>query len=319
MNAAFPALPARLTGMLPVSDIHTLYYEESGNPNGVPVVFLHGGPGGGTDPAHRTFFDPAFYRIILFDQRGSGKSTPSAELRENTTWDLVSDIEKIRTHLGIDKWLVFGGSWGSTLALAYAIRHPKAVTGLILRGIFLCRASEIRWFYQEGASHIFPDLWDKYLAAIPEAEHNDLVTAYYKRLTHSNPLVRLDAALAWSQWEASTSKLILDPDLINKFEEPELALAFSRIECHYFYHDSFMPTPNYLLEQVPLIRHIPTRIIQGRYDVVCPIRSAWDLHKAFPEAELRIVPDAGHAAFEKGILHELVQATEDFKELRIKN
>lgn len=312
----FPEIEPYETSRLRVSTIHDLYYEQCGNPDGKPVVFLHGGPGGGVSHAYRRYFDPAFYRIILFDQRGAGQSTPSAELRENTTWDLVEDIERLRNHLGVDRWLVFGGSWGSTLALTYAIQHPGQVVGLILRGIFLCRKLEIEWFYQNGASFIYPDAWDKYLAPIPEAERGDLVQAYYRRLTSDDPQVRLEAAKAWSIWEASTSHLYIDAEGVRKFDEnDEKSLAFARIECHYFTNHAFFPQDDYLLRHAHEINHISTRIAQGRYDIVCPIRSAWDLKKVMPAADLRIVPDAGHSSFEPGIARELVQATQDFQHL----
>jgi proline iminopeptidase len=311
----FPTLEPFNKGFLKVSEIHTLYYEESGNPQGKPVVFLHGGPGGGVSPEHRRFFDPDIYRIVLFDQRGSGLSTPCAELRENTTWDLVNDIEKIREFLNIEKWVVFGGSWGSTLALSYAITHPSRVKALILRGIFLCRPSEIKWFYQEGASNIFPDIWDEYLKPIPENERQDMVTAYYKRLTDTNSDIRIEAAKAWSKWEAATSRLYVDHVAIDAFDEIELALSFARIECHYFTNGAFFETPNWLLENILKIRHIPGFIIQGRYDVVCPTTSAWELHKAWPEAKFTIIPDSGHAAAEPGTRSALIEATEFCKTL----
>jgi len=301
-------------GMFQVSDIHALYYEQCGNPAGQPVVFLHGGPGGGISPGYRQFFDPAHYRVILFDQRGAGRSTPHAELRENTTWDLVADIERLREHFKIERWQVFGGSWGSTLALAYAETHPDRVTALVLRGIFLCRPKEINWFYQNGADAIFPDVWEEYERVIPEAERVDMLTAYHRRLTGADEQVRLEAARAWSVWEGSTSKLVPDPGLIERFGEAHLALAMARIECHYFMHNAFFETENYLIENVGKIWDIPAVIVQGRYDVVCPMMSAWDLHKAWPEAELRIVPDAGHSAMEKGIISALVEATDRFRE-----
>lgn len=313
MRDFFPAIEPFRKGELAVSAIHTLYYEQVGNPQGIPILFLHGGPGGGISPDHRRYFDPHVYHIILFDQRGSGKSRPVAELRENTTWDLVSDIEILRQHVGVDQWQVFGGSWGSTLALAYAITHPKKVKALILRGIFLCRPSEIQWFYQHGTSELFPDRWEKYLQIIPENERHDLVTAYYKRLTHEDFEVRLQAAKAWSQWEAATSRLIVSETAIDDFEEPNYALSFARIECHYFMNNAFFPTNNYLLENISKIKHIPGVIIQGRYDVVCPVRSAWDLHKAWPEAKLHIIAEAGHAASETGIRSALIETTEAFK------
>ncbi|WP_373998339.1 prolyl aminopeptidase [Bdellovibrio bacteriovorus] len=315
MRDFYPSIEPNNSGMLKVSDIHTLYWEECGNPQGKPVVFLHGGPGGGVAPDHRRFFDPKAYRIILFDQRGSGKSTPCAELRENNTWELIKDIETIRTMLKIDKWVVFGGSWGSTLALTYAISHPERVKALVLRGIFLCRPSEIKWFYQEGASEIFPDVWDEYLKPIPVAERGDMVTAYYKRLTHESSEVRLQAAKAWSKWEAATSRLIVDQNAIDEFDDPEYALSFARIECHYFTNNAFFSTNNWILENIEAIRKIPAVIVQGRYDVVCPARSAWDLHKAWPEAKFTIVSDSGHAAAEPGTRSALIEATDSFKHL----
>ena len=300
------------TGRLKVSDVHEIYYEQCGNPNGKPAVFLHGGPGGGISSDYRRYFDPNIYRLVLFDQRGSGKSTPHASIEENTTWHLVEDIERLREHLNIRHWQVFGGSWGSTLALAYAETHPNRVRELVLRGIFLCRPKEIRWFYQEGASEIFPDVWEEYLKVIPESERADMVSAYHRRLTSEDDAVRLEAARAWSIWEGSTSKLFFDPDMIEKFADPEFALAFARIECHYFMNNAFFSSDNYLIENISRIRVIPAVIVQGRYDVVCPIRSAWDLHRAWPEAELRIIPDAGHSISEPGIIDALVRATDKF-------
>ncbi|MFN2454029.1 MAG: prolyl aminopeptidase [Pyrinomonadaceae bacterium] len=301
-------------GMLKVSPRHSIYYEQCGNAEGQPVVFLHGGPGGGIVPDYRRFFDPQHYRVILFDQRGAGRSTPHAELQENTTWDLVADIERLREHFGVERWQVFGGSWGSTLSLAYAQRHPERVTSLVLRGIFLCRPKEIAWFYQEGASAIFPDVWEEYLRVIPEAERNDMLAAYHRRLTSTDEDVRLEAARAWSAWEGSTSKLFPDSNLIEHFNEPHLALSLARIECHYFMNNCFFETDNFLIENVGKIRHIPAVIVQGRYDVVCPMMSAWELHKAWPEASLQVVPDAGHSAMEIGITSALVEATNRFRE-----
>ena len=310
----YPEIQPFKTDMLKVSDLHTIYVEQCGNPKGRPVVFLHGGPGGGVSPDHRRFFDPKHYHIILFDQRGSGKSTPAAELRENSTWELVKDIETIREHVGVKDWIVFGGSWGSTLALAYAETHPERVKGLILRGIFLCRPSEIKWFYQFGASEIFPDVWQTYHDHIPAAERNDFVSAYYKRLTSDDSNVRLTAAKIWSKWEAATSRLIVDLKSIDAFEDPTYALQFARIECHYFMNNAFFKTNNWLLENISKIRHIPTAIVQGRYDVVCPARSAWDLKQAFPEAQLNFIADAGHAAGETGIRSKLIEYTDLFRE-----
>ncbi len=304
------------TGYLPVSDIHTIYYEQCGNPDGKPVVFLHGGPGGGIVPEYRRFFDPAAYRIVLFDQRGSGNSTPHANLEDNTTWHLVADIETLREHLKIESWQVFGGSWGSTLSLAYAQTHPQRVRELVLRGIFLCRPKEIQWFYQEGASAIFPDVWEKYVQVIPEAERVDFLSAYHRRLTGDDEAAKLEAARAWSVWEGSTSKLFPDQGLIDHFDDAEFAIAFARIECHYFMNNAFFDTDNYLIENVDKIRHIPAVIVQGRYDVVCPMMSAWELHRAWPEAELQVIPDAGHSATEPGTISALVDATDRFREMQ---
>ena len=314
MRNLYPPIEPYDQGMLAVSPVHTLYYEQSGNPQGLPVLFLHGGPGGGTVPEYRCFFDPAAYRIVLFDQRGAGRSTPHASLEENTTWHLVADIEELRRHLKIESWVVFGGSWGSTLALAYAQTHPEKVRALVLRGIFLCRQKEIQWFYQEGASAIFPDVWEEYVRVIPEAERGDMLSAYHRRLTSEEEAVRLEAARAWSVWEGSTSKLFPDQGLIDHFAEPHLALALARIECHYFMHQAFFNTDNYLIENAGRIRRIPAVIVQGRYDVVCPMMSAWELHRAWPEADLRVIPDAGHSALEPGITSALVEATDNFRD-----
>jgi proline iminopeptidase len=308
----YPPIQPFDDGFLKVSDLHTMHYEQVGNPKGKKAVFLHGGPGGGLDEDYRRYFDPARWHVVLFDQRGSGKSTPRAELRENTTWDLVADTERLREHLGIERWLVFGGSWGSTLALAYAETHPGRCTGLVLRGIFLLRRKELLWFYQEGANALFPDAWDEYLKPIPEVERGDLMSAYYRRLTSPDPAVRAEAARAWSIWEGSTSRLFVDPDLVSKFGAGEFADAFARIECHYFVHGAFMRADTQLLDDVPKIAHLPGVIVQGRYDVVCPAMSAWDLHRRWPASKLVIVPDAGHSMKEPGILSALVQATDDF-------
>ena len=312
MKNLYPEIEPFDTGRLKVSPIHEVYYEQVGNPTGKPAVFLHGGPGGGIGTDYRRYFDPEVYRVVLFDQRGSGKSTPPASLEENTTWHLVSDIEQLREHLGINTWQVFGGSWGSTLALAYAETHPDRASELVLRGIFLCRPKEIQWFYQEGASAIFPDVWEEYLKVVPEAERTDMVSAYYRRLTSEDGSVRLEAARAWSIWEGSTSKLFFDPKMIEKFADPEFALAFARIECHYFMNNAFFNSDNYLIENVKKLRDIPSVIVQGRYDVVCPMMSAWDLHRAWPEAQLHIIPDAGHSISEPGIIDALVEATDNF-------
>jgi proline iminopeptidase len=300
---------------LQVSKIHKIHFEEHGNPRGKPLVFLHGGPGGGIDASHPRYFDPKKWRIVLFDQRGCGKSKPFSELRENTIWDLVADIEQLRQHLGLDRWVVTGGSWGSTLSLAYAETHPARCKALVLRGIFLLRESELRWFYQEGASHIFPDAWEHYLAPIPPRERRNLMKAYYKRLTGKSRRVRMQAARAWSIWEGSTSKLYLDPALIKKFGSGKFADAFARIEAHYFVNRAFLRRDDQLLRDVHKIRHIPGVIVQGRYDVVCPIRSAWDLHRAWPEAKLVVVPDAGHSMSEPGIRSALIEETARFARL----
>ncbi len=316
ISSFYPEIETYKTEFIKVSDIHTLYLEQSGNPNGRPVLFLHGGPGGGTNSDHRRFFNPEHYRIILFDQRGSGQSTPAAELKENTTWDLVSDIEKIRNHLKISDWIVFGGSWGSTLALAYAETYPQFVKGLILRGIFLCRPSEIKWFYQFGASEIFPDQWETYKNHIAPNEQNDFVRAYYKKLTDENLNVRLTAAKIWSKWEAATSKLFIDPNFIDEFEDPTHALQFARIECHYFMNNAFFKTNNWLIENLDKLKNIPITIIQGRYDIVCPMRSAWDLHLALGKLNIphtmKIIQDAGHSANEAGIKSTLIDYTNKF-------
>lgn len=309
----YPEIEPFDEGFLKVSALHTLYYEQSGNPAGKPVVFLHGGPGAGSSPKARRFFDPQHYRIVLFDQRGCGNSTPHAELDGNTTWDLVADIERLREHLAIQRWQVFGGSWGSTLALAYAQAHSSRVTELVLRGIFLLRRWELEWFYQKGCDALYPDAWEPYLNAIAEGERGDLISAYYRRLTSTDPATRLAAAKAWSVWEGSTSYLLQDTAHIDGSAEDEFALAFSRIECHYFVHGGFFDHDDQLLRNAHRLKNIPAVIVQGRYDVVCPARSAWDLHRAWPEADLRIVADAGHSAFEPGITHELVEATDRFR------
>jgi proline iminopeptidase len=314
LRTLYPSMEPYRTGFLRVSDVHELYYEESGNPRGKPAVFVHGGPGGGTDPKMRGFFDPKKYRIILFDQRGCGQSRPHASLEDNTTWHLVEDMERLREELGIEKWLVFGGSWGSTLALAYAETHPQRVSELVLRGIFLLRRWEIEWFYQNpgGAAALYPDLWEQYVEPIPQDERADMIGAYYKLLTSNDAEVLGKAAKAWSVWEGATSFLRLNPDYIAKFQEGEYAAAFARIECHYFINRGFFKTDNQLIEGVDRIRNIPTVIVQGRYDVVCPMKSAWNLHRAWPEADLRIVADAGHSAFETGNIQELISATDRF-------
>lgn len=309
----FPEIEPYQQGFIKVDKEHQIYYEQSGNPLGKPVIFLHGGPGGGSSPKVRRFWDPLYYQIIVFDQRGCGKSTPFASLNNNTTWDLVEDIEKIRQHLNIEKWQVFGGSWGSTLALSYASKYASRITELILRGIFTLREKELLWFYQEGCSNIYPDVWEPYLNFIPNAERSNMISAYYKRLTSENEDIRNKAAKIWSIWEGSTSRLHMDQELISKSGEDQFALAFARIECHYFINKGFFDYDGYLLDQVDRFRSIPAIIVQGRYDVVCPMMTAWDLHKKWPEAELKIVQDAGHASFESGITHELILATEKYK------
>jgi proline iminopeptidase len=311
MRELYPRIKPYVTHSLKVVAPHVLYAEESGIPDGIPVLFVHGGPGAGCSPYHRSFFDPEKYRIILFDQRGSGRSEPHASLQDNTTQELVADMERIREHLGIEQWVLFGGSWGSTLSLAYAETHPERVLGLVLRGIFLCRPDEIHWFYQEGASHLFPDYWQEFLKPIPEEEHGNLVRAYYQRLTGENELARMAAAKAWSTWEGRTSTLLPSQSLVDHFSEPHNALSLARIECHYFTHDSFLK-PDQLLRDAHRLADIPGVIVQGRYDVVCPMRSAWQLSQAWPGAELQIIPDAGHSVLEPGIVDALVRATDDF-------
>ncbi|MBC8196712.1 MAG: prolyl aminopeptidase [Candidatus Marinimicrobia bacterium] len=313
MKSLYPSLKPYFNDILQVSEIHSIYFEIAGNPEGIPVVFLHGGPGGGIEDIYRQYFDPEKYKIILFDQRGCGKSTPHAELENNTTWDLISDIEKIRKLLNIDNWIVFGGSWGSTLALSYAITYPQKCLGLILRGIFLLRKFEIEWFYQYGASNIFPDAWEKYIEVIPEEERGDIVKAFYKRLTSNDEQLRINTAKAWAIWEGSTSKLIPPKVALHNFNDSKIAEAFSRIECHYFINKGFFEYDGWILDQIDKIRHIPTEIVQGRYDVVCPMKSAWDLHRAFPEANFHLVKDAGHSMTELGIASKLIEIMDNFK------
>ncbi len=311
-------LKTNQTGFIQVSNIHNIYWEESGNPDGKPVIFVHGGPGGGVSPETRRFFNPDKYRIIQFDQRGCGKSTPNACVEENTTWDLIADMETIRELLNVDKWQVFGGSWGSTLALVYAIKHPSRVIELVLRGIFLLRKAELQWFYQFGASQLFADAWQTYRNFIPEDERHDLMSAYQKRLFGEDKQQQLLAARHWSVWEGSTCHMIPDLKHIEETADDEFALAFSRIENHYFMNQGFFGSENdgenWILDNIDTIRHIPTVIIQGRYDVVCPMTTAYDLHRVFPESELIIVPEAGHSAFEPHIITELVKATDKFVE-----
>jgi len=308
----YPAINPFNTFYLKVSKLHTIYVEESGNPDGKPVIFLHGGPGGGIEPIYRQYFNPKLWRIIIFDQRGCGNSIPHAELNENNTWNLVNDIELIREYLNIDKWTIFGGSWGSTLALSYAIKHVKYCSELILRGIFLLRKKEINWFYQEGCSYIYPDAWEDYINIIPEEERKDLVKAYYKRLTSNDEKVRIEAATAWSKWEASTSKLIQNKDSLHHFDNKKIAEAFARIECHYFINKGFFDSDGWILKNISILKSIPNIIIQGRYDVVCPIISAWDLHKAWENSNLFVVQDAGHSMLELGIQNKLIDYTDKF-------
>jgi proline iminopeptidase len=312
MREFYPELQPHTRGRLRVSELHEIYYEECGNPKGKPVVVLHGGPGGGITPFLRRLHDPMQYRIILFDQRGCGQSTPYAELRENTTWHLVADMEALRVHLGVEAWQVLGGSWGSTLALAYAQKHAERVTELILRGIFTIRKREIDWFYQEGASALFPDVWETYVAPIPAAERGDMVSAYYRRLTGDDEVQKMACAKAWSRWEASTISLLPNADLVNTFSADTFALAFARIECHYFVNKGFFDRDDQLLADAPKLRNIPGVIIQGRYDVVTPMETAWALHRAWPEADFEIIPDAGHTATEPGLTDALIRATERF-------
>lgn len=307
----YPPIEPFETGYLDVGDGHQLYYEQSGNADGAPVVVLHGGPGGGSGPKLRQFFDPDHYRIVIFDQRGAGLSRPHASLESNTTQHLIGDIERLRETLSVSRWQVFGGSWGSTLALAYAQAHPDRVSELVLRGVFMLRPKELHWFYQHGASEIFPDAWQHYLAPIPEAERGNLLEAYHRRLTHEDESVRMEAARAWSIWEGSTSFLHPNEAARTEFGEPARALSMARIECHYFLNQGFM-APDQLLSNIDLIRHIPGVIVQGRYDVVCPPASAWELHAAWPESKLVMVPDAGHSAFETGNAAALIQATDHF-------
>lgn len=313
MAALYPDIEPFDTGTLQVDARHRLYYEQCGNPKGKPVVLLHGGPGAGCGPKMRRFHDPKHYRIVLFDQRGAGRSTPHADLVDNTTHALVADIEALRTHLGVERWQVFGGSWGSTLALAYAETHPDRVSELVLRGIFMLRRWELEWFYQEGASRLFPDAWQQYLAGIPAVEHGDLISAYHRRLTHEDPAVRLAAARRWSVWEAATSFLRQDPDFMSGHEEEAFALAFARIEAHYFVNGGFFEHDDQLLRDAHRIRHIPGTIVHGRYDVVCPVQNAWDLKAVWPEATLHIAPTSGHSAFEPEIASLLVDATNAYR------
>jgi proline iminopeptidase len=307
----YPEIEPYQAGMLALDGLHHMYWEASGNPNGKPVVFLHGGPGAGASPAHRRFFDPKHYRIIIFDQRGAGRSTPLGAITDNTTPHLIADMETLRKHLNIERWLVFGGSWGSTLAIAYAEAHPARCCGLILRGIFLCRKSEIDWFLHD-LKNLFPEAWHTFAGYIPASERGDLLKAYYKRLIDPDPAIHMPAARAWGRYEGSCSTLMPSPETVAYFGGDVVALGLARIEAHYFTHDIFLPV-NSLLDNVNRIRNIPGVIVQGRYDAVCPVISADDLHRAWPEAEYHIVPDAGHAAWEPGICKQLVAACERFK------
>jgi proline iminopeptidase len=308
----YPSIEPYETGFLRVSDLHEIYFEVSGNPKGKPAVVCHGGPGGGSTPSMRRYFDPARYRVVVFDQRGCGRSTPNAELRDNTTWHLVEDMEKLRQRLGIERWQVFGGSWGSTLALTYAQTHPDRVSELVLRGIFTLRREELLWFYQKGADWFYPDAWEEFLKPIPPAERGDIMAAYYRRLTGDDAEERIRAAKAWSVWEGGTVSLFPSAERISTFSGDAFALAFARIECHYFVNRGFFERDDQVIADIGLARHIPAVIVQGRYDVVTPLRTAWELHKAWPEAEFMIVQDAGHAASEPGIIDALVRATNKF-------
>jgi proline iminopeptidase len=309
----FPPIEPYGTGMLPLDRRHTMYWEQSGNPRGQPVVFLHGGPGAGATPTHRRFFDPAAYRIIVFDQRGAGRSTPLGELTDNSTEHLVADLERLREHLGIDRWVIFGGSWGSTLAIAYAQAYPHRVRALILRGIFLCRKAEVDWFLY-GIRTVFPEAWRAFVGIIPEDERDDLLIAYYRRLTNPDPAVHMPAARAWSIYEGACSTLLPNPDTVAAFGEDRMALGLARIEAHFFLHEVRPPMRD-LIRGIDPIRSIPATIVQGRYDMVCPLASADELARAWPEAHYAIVPDAGHSAMEPGVRAQLVTATERAKRL----
>lgn len=313
MRTLYPEIEPFDSDFLNVNARYRMYYEQCGNPQGKPVVILHGGPGAGCGAKIRRFHDPRAYRIILLDQRGAGRSTPHADLVDNTTWALVADIEKLREHFGIERWQVFGGSWGSTLALAYAEKHPDRVSELVVRGIFLLRRWELEWFYQEGCSRLFPDAWEKYLEPIPEVERGDIISAYHRRLTSDDESVRLEAAQAWSTWEASTSFMLQDEDFINSHQDAHFALSFARIENHYFVNGGFFEVEGQLLRDAYKLKGIPGVIVHGRYDVVCPIANAWDLHKAWPEAKLRISPTAGHSAFEAENASALIEATDSYR------
>lgn len=311
MGSLYPDLQPYATHQLAVDEIHTLYVEEVGTPDGIPAVFLHGGPGAGCEPYHRRLFDPQRYRLVLFDQRGSGRSRPHAELQANTTWDLVADMELIREQLGIERWLVFGGSWGSTLGLAYAQSHPQRVSAMILRGIFLCRQHEIDWFYQQGASRLFPDYWQEFVKPIAVSRRGTMLQAYHELLTGDDEVRRLAAAKAWSGWEGRCATLRENPSVVGHFRDAHVALSLARIECHYFTHDAFL-RPNQLLEDAGRLAGIPGVVVHGRYDAICPLENAWELHQAWSGSELQIQPSSGHAASEPEILSALVDATDRF-------
>jgi len=312
MLKLFPAIEPFNTGYME-RGCHEIYYEQCGNPNGKPAVFLHGGPGGGGSTTVRRFFNPERYHIVIFDQRGCGRSKPHGCLEQNTTWDLVEDIEALKNKLGFEKWLVFGGSWGSTLSLAYSQTYPKSVSEMVLRGIFMLRKKELDWFYQEGASNIFPEAWEKFLEPIDIGQRDDLMSAYHEIFKSDNTEKKLNAAIAWSRWEGSTSSLSYNPDMADSFSDPRFALAFALIENHYFVNKGFLEHENQLIESgIDIIRNIPTTIVQGRYDIVCPMTTAWELSKNWPEANLIVAPSSGHTAFEKEITHELIKATEEF-------
>ena len=310
-RSLYPEVDAYSFGWLQTGGPHELYYEECGNPKGKAAIVLHGGPGGAINPTMRRFFDPAKWRVALFDQRGCGKSRPNASLEDNTTWSLIEDIERLRVHLGVEKGTVFGGSWGSTLALAYAVMHPERVEGLVLRGVFLLTQRELKWFYQDGASFLFPDAWERFVGPIPKGERNDMIAAYHKRLVHSDRKVQAEAAAAWSQWEGDTISIRGPEARPPKFNEVDFAIAFARIECHFFANRGFFPEDGWLLKQVEKIRKIPGWIVQGRFDVVTPLESAWALHKAWPESRFDIIWDAGHASTEPGVIDALIRATDE--------
>ncbi|BCD96979.1 prolyl aminopeptidase [Marinagarivorans cellulosilyticus] len=313
MQCLYPEIRTNKSYSLQVDDTHTLYIEESGDPQGIPVLFIHGGPGAGTSSFDRRFFDPDKYRIILFDQRGAGQSKPHASLNDNTTGHLIADIEKIREHLKVDKWLLFGGSWGSTLALLYAQAYPERVQGMILRGIFLCRDKDLEWFYQSGADRIFPDYWEDYLSPIPDTERTEMISAYYRRLTGANELAKMGAAKAWAQWEGRCATLRPNPDVVHQFSEPHMAVSLARIEAHYFVNKAFIE-PDQIIRDADKLANIPGIIIHGRYDMVCPLDGATTLHNAWPSAELHIIRDAGHSSHEPSICDALVKATNDMAE-----